>query len=725
MANSSSNSSLSQQLNQNNHHRFGPSSITNTSINHAGAADEELFMKSFEDVPRIQVNSATEMVNVLTEITTSLEDTSKDWEKRVECLRRIRSLISSGYASQYPTEFGQSLIAVPYEASLNDLRSKVVNEACVTIAYVSQTYGSKVDRFIEKLLNTIIKQIQNSAKFISTSAVVCIRFIIQFTHSQRLIPILCNHINDKSKAIRKAICEFLDQLLHTWPTAPLEKHQLILQATIKKGIADADADARVFARRAFWGYAEHFRDQADHVIHQLDSQKQKQLYGEIGGTLSASNSSNSLSHFLPGSINGGVSTSNSGPRSLNYQHVPSSGYGQANGTSSNNRMIRGQGNHRSTAGKSVSASNSIENLYRPWSNRSSNMPNVPGVARSIINNQIALRKQLSNGNGFNNNNNCSNSVSGSRMAYGRQSITGRSVSASNSIENLCRPWSSMSGTSANAGGGGHVPTFRSTRLSSLQLSGGKSRIPVYSPSPSKSSESSPNTVTTVNDATPPRPFQPLIVPSISSKLNPSSPSTPLRSCTSTTVTTSGVTSCPNSSKTDSQVLISNDLESQLQKLQLEIQQQQQQQQYQQQQQHQHQHQQTQQQQPPTDTIDHSLNVLSPVINELPSNAVAIKMLTKLVEEQPNSVVIQLLPKVMPALVEAYDSPDISIRKAAVFAMVSIHNSVGFDVLSPFLTNLNPSKMKLLKLYISRSTKSESNYNSTCNSVRNSTSSSPQ
>lgn len=685
-------------------HRFGPSSITSNSINHAGAADAELFMRSFEDVPRIQVHSSNEMVSILNEINTTLEDTSKDWEKIVECLRRVRSLISSGYSSQYATEFNQSLIALPYETALNNLRSKVVNEACVTIAYISQTLGCKCDRFIEKLLHTLFKQIQNSAKFISTSAVVCITFIIQFTHSQRLIPVICSHMNDKSKAIRKAVSEFLDQLLHTWQTPPLEKHQLILQATIKKGLSDADSEARVFARRAFWGYAEHFRSQADGFIHQLDSQKQKLLYGEIGGTLSASNSSNSLSHFLPGTFNGGVSTSNSGPRSLNYQYVQSSGYG-VNGAS------RARAQRSTTPGKSVSASNSIENLYRPqWSSRSSNMPNIAGVSRSIINTQMALRKQLTNGNGFTNStSSASNCVAGNRIAFTRQPIAGRSVSASNSIENLCRPWSSMSGTSGNAshaGSGVNLPTFRSSRLSSLQLSGGKSKIPVYSPSPSKSSENSPKDLCFVNDVTPPppapaasaRPFKPLILPTSLSSRNSSSPKTPVKSSsvtpTMTTNCTSGNSPDKNGDKEAHASLNCDDLESQLQKLQLEIQQQS------------VKETQANQCHSPADTIDHSLDIFNPVINELPSNAVAIKMLTKLVEDQPNSVVIQLLPKVMPALVEAYDSPDISVRKAAVFAMVSIHNSIGFDTMSPFLTNLSPSKMKLLKLYISRSTSSQ-------------------
>lgn len=103
-----------------------------------------------------------------------------------------------------------------------------------------------------------------------------------------------------------------------------------------------------------------------------------------------------------------------------------------------------------------------------------------------------------------------------------------------------------------------------------------------------------------------------------------------------------------------------------------------------------------------DSGDHCLDVLRPLIAELPSNQAAIKMFTKLVEQQPNSVVSQMMPEMMPALVQAYDSPEIAVRKAAVFAMVAIHNSVGADAMKPFLSNLNNSKMKLLNLYIERS-----------------------
>jgi hypothetical protein len=108
----------------------------------------------------------------------------------------------------------------------------------------------------------------------------------------------------------------------------------------------------------------------------------------------------------------------------------------------------------------------------------------------------------------------------------------------------------------------------------------------------------------------------------------------------------------------------------------------------------------------TDSADHCLDVLRPLIGELSSNQAAIKMFTKLVEQQPKSVVRDLMPEMMPALVQAYDSPEIAVRKATVFAMVAIHNSVGSEQMKPFLQNLNSSKMKLLNLYIERS-KSES------------------
>ena len=304
----------------------------------AGAADEELFIKSFEQVPQVSIFTAKDLHQELNEIFQILNDTSGDWEKRVDHVRRIRSLMLSG-----ATDWGVDELASRFKDlelalinCLKDLRSKVVREACVTIAFLCQCLGMRMDRFCEGVLPVLFTLIPNSAKIMSTSGFVCIRFVIQYTHAPRLIPVICLNMSSKSKEIRKACCEFLDQLLHTWPIHSLEKQMATLQKAIMVGISDADSEARVFARRAFWAFAEHFKDQADGMIHSLDPHKQKVLLGEVPGTLSASNSTNSL-----------IGPTANGRPTASYvkQFVPAQ------------RPIR----------PSVSTSNSVENLHRPWS----------------------------------------------------------------------------------------------------------------------------------------------------------------------------------------------------------------------------------------------------------------------------------------------------------------------------------------------------------------------
>lgn len=133
----------------------------------------------------------------------------------------------------------------------------------------------------------------------SSSALIALRFIIQNTHSPRLIPLLMLHLNSKSRDIRRAITESLYLMLTKWPTSTLDKHNSLLQESIKKGLGDADSDARCFSRKAFWGYSNHFKQQADNLFHSLDPGKQKVLYNEQFGTslnngLSNSHSTTSL-----------------------------------------------------------------------------------------------------------------------------------------------------------------------------------------------------------------------------------------------------------------------------------------------------------------------------------------------------------------------------------------------------------------------------------------------
>lgn len=85
---------------------------------------------------------------------------------------------------------------------------------------------------------------------VASSGITCMRIIIQYTQAPRLIPIIVhNQINHKSKEIRRNCCEFLELALTLWSTHSLEKHMMMLSESIKKGVADADPEARVCSRK--------------------------------------------------------------------------------------------------------------------------------------------------------------------------------------------------------------------------------------------------------------------------------------------------------------------------------------------------------------------------------------------------------------------------------------------------------------------------------------------
>jgi len=267
--------------------RYGSSS---SGGGQAGAVDEESFLAAFEDVKKVTIFSGRALEEELNKIHTVLNNDKTDWKQRIESLSMVRAWIVAG-AGQFE-ELSNCLksLEYPFESCVKDLRSQVVRECCITVAFMSHTLSHKVDRFLEFLLPPLINLIQNSAKVMATSGIVCLRMVLNNTFSPRFIPIICQHVTSKSKEIRRHTCELLDVVLHTWPTHSLERHVAVLQEAIKKGISDADPDARTFARKAYWGFAEHFKEQADSLLNALEPTYKRLLQGEM----SNSSSSNSL-----------------------------------------------------------------------------------------------------------------------------------------------------------------------------------------------------------------------------------------------------------------------------------------------------------------------------------------------------------------------------------------------------------------------------------------------
>lgn len=247
----------------------------------AGAVDEEDFIKAFEDVPSVQIYSNRELEDQLAKVREVLSDDKHDWEHRVVALKKVRSIMLAGATDYEGFPQQLRLLEAPLKLSAKDLRSQVVREACITLGYLSSVLGTKFDHGAESIMPTLLNLVPNSAKVMATSGMAAIRIILRHTHYPRLIPIITSNCTSKSVAVRRRCYEFLDLMLQEWHTNTLERHVAVLTETIKKGIHDADSEARSIARKCYWGFHSHCSREAEHLFQALESTYQKALQSHL------------------------------------------------------------------------------------------------------------------------------------------------------------------------------------------------------------------------------------------------------------------------------------------------------------------------------------------------------------------------------------------------------------------------------------------------------------
>ncbi|PAA85704.1 hypothetical protein BOX15_Mlig005832g2, partial [Macrostomum lignano] len=260
---------------------------TNTSRGVAGgvgAVDEETFLNAFEQVPRIHISNGRDVTEHLSRAREILSGNVEDWEKRVECLKQLRSLVLAGGAEYDEFAPGLRALEVPFRTCVTDLRSLVVREACITVAHLSRELSNKFDHFAESVLESLLSLIANSTKVISTSGIVATRLLLRNSHAPRLLPILCQFSQSKSAIQRRYLYEFLAILFANWPAAYLEKQVTAFADVFRRGLVDADQEGRAHSRRAFWLYWATFRDPAEQLLKTLDAKTRQAVEKDRPGS---------------------------------------------------------------------------------------------------------------------------------------------------------------------------------------------------------------------------------------------------------------------------------------------------------------------------------------------------------------------------------------------------------------------------------------------------------
>ncbi|KAI5634701.1 CLIP-associating protein [Phthorimaea operculella] len=221
----------------------------------AGAVSSEAFEAAFACSAPAAVYGARGLDDLCRHAAGLLGDRGADWEKRVDALKKIRSLLTANAHVQFPTEFYAHLkdLSVPFLVVIKDLRSQVVREACITIAHMAKVLKSKLEQFSLYILQELINLIQNAAKVVSSAGTVCVKYIV---------------------------IEVLVLLLEKWPQHSIEKQQSTIKDAIRRACVDADPSARTMGRKAYWAYKRIFPEDAEQLFQRLDIAAQKQLERE-------------------------------------------------------------------------------------------------------------------------------------------------------------------------------------------------------------------------------------------------------------------------------------------------------------------------------------------------------------------------------------------------------------------------------------------------------------
>ncbi|XP_064075639.1 CLIP-associating protein isoform X3 [Vanessa tameamea] len=254
----------------------------------AGAVSGEAFEAAFASSAPAAVYGARGLDDHCRHAAALLGDRAADWEKRVDALKKIRSLLTANAHVQFPTEFAAHLkdLSVPFLVVIKDLRSQVVREACITIAHMAKVLKNKLEQFSLYILQELINLIQNAAKVVSSAGTVCVRYIVTYVHAPRLVPVLATNLTtNKSKEIRATLGEVLVLLLERWSPSSVEKQQAVMRDAIRRVCADADGAARNYGRKAYWAYKRHFPEDAEALFSRLDVAAQKQIERERLGSL--------------------------------------------------------------------------------------------------------------------------------------------------------------------------------------------------------------------------------------------------------------------------------------------------------------------------------------------------------------------------------------------------------------------------------------------------------
>ncbi|WVQ85520.1 hypothetical protein IAT38_007685 [Cryptococcus sp. DSM 104549] len=255
----------------------------------SGAATPALSAAS-DDVEIVYIASGHDLTNELTAMLPFFEgkETEQNWAPREKSIVRIRGMIKGQAHVKYHDAFVAGLKNGMMEGAAKtvmSLRTTVATQSCLLLKELPECLGGAFDNFVEYLLPILGKMAGFTKKLIAERSQAAVTAIIVHTHvhPRTFITHISAGIHDKNIQTRSFSTNHLKTFLDIH--AQHVKHQVdstaglldMLDAAIRKALADVNPGVRDMARQAYWTFNITWPQRAAVIMASLDGQAKKQL----------------------------------------------------------------------------------------------------------------------------------------------------------------------------------------------------------------------------------------------------------------------------------------------------------------------------------------------------------------------------------------------------------------------------------------------------------------
>mmetsp|Transcript_3178 Transcript_3178/g.7408 ORF Transcript_3178/g.7408 Transcript_3178/m.7408 type:complete len:1390 (+) Transcript_3178:45-4214(+) len=226
----------------------------------------------------VSVYTEKELNEEMGKIISTLSDVkNNDWNKRIKSLNRLAGLVMGGAHDM--DSFPSNLLKLkgPMIEQLQDLRSSVVKQACLVLAYISSVVRDGMEPLMEFVIPVLAHLNCVTIQVISKSANTCMHTLLSHTKcSRRAVQKIFGMGAAKAPAVREKSLQYLTILLKPGPT-DMSKKMSMVEQILKSRLQDASAPVRVAARRCYAALASRWPSRAEYIVADLDDKTKRLL----------------------------------------------------------------------------------------------------------------------------------------------------------------------------------------------------------------------------------------------------------------------------------------------------------------------------------------------------------------------------------------------------------------------------------------------------------------